>query len=106
MREILISPDGKQLTEVTHQKTPDGKERTTTVVYKRASGGPQGLVGTWKAETIHNSEAAQQKIEAIGTTGLRVTGQNGFTSTWTFDAKPSPITGPGVISGMTNTALE
>jgi len=103
-RQITISPDRKQLTEVTNRKMPDGKETTTTAVFRRTSGDPQGLVGTWKPESIRNSEPAQQKIEAVGMNGLGVTGQNGFTSIWTFDGKPNATTGPGIISGMTNAA--
>src|SRR5690242_2441075 len=53
---------------------------------------------------MRNSEPGQQKIEAVGTNGLRITGRNGFTATWTFDGKPNPVTGSGVISGMTDSA--
>jgi hypothetical protein len=103
-RQITISKDGKQLTEVTHRKMPDGKEMTATVVLSRSSGEPQGLVGTWKAMSIRSSEPTEQKIDAIGSNGLRVTGRNGFISTWTFDGKPNLSSGLGLISGMTDSA--
>jgi hypothetical protein len=103
-RQITISKDGKQLTEVTHRKMPDGKEIIATVVLSRSSGEPQGLVGTWKAMSIRTSEPTEQKIDAIGSNGLRVTGRNGFISTWTFDGKPNPSSGLGLISGMTDSA--
>ena len=76
----------------------------TTVVYKRTSGDQQGLVGNWKPESIHSSEPLQTKYEAIGTTGLRVTGSGGLTQILTLDGKPNPVTGPAVIPGMMITA--
>jgi hypothetical protein len=103
-RQISISLNGKHLTEVTHRKMADGKETTTNVVFRRASGERKGLVGIWKAETIRNSEPTLLRIEIIGTDGVQVTGRSGFTSTWTFDGKPNPVTGPGVIPGMTDSA--
>jgi hypothetical protein len=77
-RRIAISADGKQLTEVT-QRATGGMERTTTMVFSRTSGDQQGLVGAWKPESVRNSEPAEQKVEAVGNNGLRVTGFNGFT---------------------------
>jgi hypothetical protein len=102
-RRIQISKDGKTLTEVTERKLSDGKDFTTTVVFKRSSGDPQGLVGIWKPESIHNSEPARQKHELVGTDGLRVTtlagAFGGRTVTLTFDGKPTAVAGPSVISG-------
>src|SRR5438067_1239094 len=103
-RRIQISTDGKTLTEITERKIPGGKDLVTTVVYKRTSGDQQGLVGNWKPESIHSSEPLQTKYEAIGTTGLRVTGSGGLTQILTLDGKPNPVTGPAVIPGMMTTA--
>jgi hypothetical protein len=98
-RRIQISTDGKTLTEVTERKIPDGKDLVATVVFKRSSGDPQGLVGIWKPESVHTSEPGEVKYEAIGTNGLRATGRGGFTQIMTLDGKPTPVTGPAVISG-------
>jgi hypothetical protein len=103
-RQIEISPDGKQLTEVTHRRLPNGKESTLTGVFRRSSGGPQSLVGTWKLESIRTSEPAEEKVEAIGSNKLQVTGRTGSKVTWDFSGKPEPVTGPAVLSGMTDTA--
>ena len=74
------------------------------MLFKRTSADPQGLVGTWKADSIRTSRPSQQKIEAAGSNALRITGRNGVTSTWDFNGKPQPVTGPGMLSGMTNSA--
>jgi hypothetical protein len=97
-RRIQISTDGKTLTEVTERKMPDGKDLVATVVYKRSSGDQQGLVGIWKLESVHTSEPGEVKYEAVGTNGLRATGR-GVTQIMTLDGKPTPVTGPAVISG-------
>jgi hypothetical protein len=103
-RQIEVSTDGNKLTEVTKRFAPDGKEMTETVIYQRSSGSPHGLVGIWKPESIHSSEPAQARIEAVGSNGLRLRGQTGNTVTWDFTGKPQPVVGPGTISGTTDTA--
>lgn len=102
-RKIEISPDGKTLTEVTTRKSPDGKELTATVVCKKNSGGSKGLEGTWKPESMRTNEPFQQKIEAVGN-ALKVTGRIGDGVLWDLSGKPQPVTGPAVMSGMTNSA--
>jgi hypothetical protein len=103
-RQIVVSPDGNKLREVTKRFSTDGKEMTETVIYQRSSGSPQGLVGIWKPESIRSSEPAQEKIEAVGSNGLRLKGRTGNTVTWDFTGKPQPAMGPGTISGTTDTA--
>jgi len=94
-RHISLSADGKTMTEVTDRPDND----VTTITLKRISGEGKGLVGNWKPETIHTSRPETRKIEAIGTTGIRVTTDRGVVDTLTFDGKPNAVTGPAVISG-------
>ena len=103
-RKIEISPDGGQLTEMFRQKTTDGKENVRTTVFRRMSASPKGLAGTWKMESLRNSEPPQQKIELVGSGFLRVTGPFTGYVMWNFDGNPSSVIGEGVIPGMTETA--
>ena len=99
-RRIAISTDGKTLTEATERDPSD----VTNVVFKRTSGDTQGLVGIWKAESIHTTRPAGQKIEVLGSTGLRITSDRGVVETLTFDGKPNASSGPAVISGTMSAA--
>jgi hypothetical protein len=94
-RRIEISKDGKKMAEVTERSSAD----IDTVVYMRTSGDAQGLAGIWKADSIKSSEPAEQKIEAQGSSALRITTRRGQTEMLTFDGKPNLVTGPAVISG-------
>jgi hypothetical protein len=96
-RRIEVSTDGKALTEVIEQKSADGKPLVSTGVFKRSSGDAQGLVGTWVIDSRRTSQPAEQKIEAQGSTGLRVTNNLGVTQTYPLDGKPTPAVGPSVI---------
>lgn len=99
-RRVLISTDGKTLTEVTERKLLDGRDINTTTVYERSSGDPKGLVGIWKPKSIRRDDPAQWKLEALtGTGGLRRIDRDGTTWPWTFDGKPNTVTGPTTISG-------
>jgi hypothetical protein len=103
-RQISISKDGKTLTEVTRRKSADGKDVTTTVALTRSSGEQQGLVGTWKAESVRSSDPSQEKIEPAGKDVLRLTGNFGVVRIWNLDGKPNVVTGPAVISGTSAAA--
>lgn len=101
-RRILISADGKTLTEVTENAESRGKGATVTIVFRRQSGDAQGLVGVWKPESRKSDAPNVLRIEASGA-GFRVTtnpDRSGSTTfTLTFDGKPSPVDGAAVISG-------
>ena len=94
-RRLSVSADGKTLTEITERPDND----VTTVTLRRISGDGKGLVGTWKPETIRTSRPATIKVEATGTTGIRITTDRAVVNTLTFDGKPNAVTGPAVISG-------
>jgi hypothetical protein len=100
VRRIVISADGKTLTETLERKLADGRTRNTTTVYKRSAEDSRGLVGVWKPESIRMRPLRQMKIEALGTNGLKTTDLRGVSSTLTFDGKANPVTGGFVISGI------
>ena len=102
IREITVSPDGKTLTEISERNLADGKKRTTTIVYARTSGSGQNLVGVWKPQTLRADTPFKMSIQAVRS-GLKVSTGVGVTYALTFDGKPAAVTGPGMISGTTNT---
>ena len=102
VRDITISPDGKTLTESRNVSLAGGKKRTTTTVYARSSGSGQNLEGVWKPQTVRSDVPGTLSIQAVGST-LKVFRDNRSTNIWTFDGKPSVVTGPAMISGQTIT---
>jgi hypothetical protein len=100
IRRIAISVDGKTLTEATERTPAD----ITTIVFKRVSGDPQGLIGTWQPASINTSKPATLKIAALSSSGLRLTDDRDVVENLTFDGKPTAVTGPAVISGTMTAA--
>lgn len=102
VRRIKISQDGATLVEVTEATPPGGKKQTSIVTYKRVSGGPQGLAGTWNRQSIKRSPAPTVKYELDETGSLKVSddiGGNQRHFTVKMDSVPVPIVGATVISG-------
>ena len=77
-----------------------GKDNVVTVVYRRNSGDPPGLMGIWKPVSFHSRTPVRLKHDASGTSGLRATNQTGIVQTLMFNGKPTAATGPTVIPGM------
>jgi hypothetical protein len=100
VRDLIISPDGKTLTEKTVFDSTGDKKSTTTIVYARTSGVGQDLEGVWKAQTERSDMPVTLSIQAVGNT-LNVSPRAGVTAVWSFDGKPTALTGPAVITGQT-----
>jgi hypothetical protein len=99
IRRIQISSDGKTLTQVTESTLPSGKKEFAKVIYQRTSGGPQGLVGVWKPQSVKTSPPAEMRFEAAGTSGLKVTFETGVNYTFNLDNTPVVVNGTTVIAG-------
>jgi hypothetical protein len=101
-RRIEVSADGKTLTEVTEVARPGEKKYQTTIVYRRTSGGPQGLVGIWKAQSVNRVPAPTVRYELSGTDGLKVSedfGGNLRQYSVKMDKVPVAVVGKTVVSG-------
>ena len=108
-RRLEISPDGKTLTEETEPATRSWTRPVSTAVYRRSSGGPSGLAGTWKRESFRPGRPAQMTFEPVGPNVLRVTADEFAITTHyavTLGGPPAPITGDGVVPGMTVAAKQ
>jgi hypothetical protein len=101
-RRIEVSADGKTLTEVTEVARPGEKKYQTTIVYRRTSGGPQGLVGIWKAQSVNRVPAPTVRYELSGTDSLKVSedfGGNLRQYSVKMDKVPVAVVGKTVVSG-------
>lgn len=98
-RRIQISPDGKTLTQVTEQVLTNGKQGVQTAVFQRSSGGPQGLAGIWKPQSVKTNIAVTFRFERAGSNSLKFTNGTGQTYTLAFDNTPVTVEGPAVITG-------
>jgi hypothetical protein len=70
IRRIRISTDGKTLTEATEVQRATGPATVNTIVYQRASGDQQGLVGRWKAQSFTTNTPGVVTYAPAGTGGL------------------------------------
>jgi hypothetical protein len=101
-RRIEVSADGKTLTEVTEVARPGEKKYQTTIVYRRTSGGPQGLVGIWMAQSVKRVPAPTVRYELSGTDSLKVSedfGGNLRQYSVKMDKVPVGVVGRTVVSG-------
>jgi hypothetical protein len=101
-RRIEVSADGKTLTEVTEVARPGEKKYQTTIVYRRTSGGPQGLVGIWMAQSVKRVPAPTVRYELSGTDSLKVSedfGGNLRQYSVKMDKVPVAVVGKTVVSG-------
>jgi len=98
-RDIEISADGKTLTEVTQRTPTGGQKTTTTAVFERTSGGPQGLLGVWAIRSVKTAPAPSMRIEAAGPDGYKLSDAAGRIYTVQLDGKPVAVSGPTVIAG-------
>jgi len=99
IRRIQISSDGKTLTQVTETNLPSGKKDVSTVTFLRTSGGPQGLVGVWKPQSVKTNRPTEMRFEPSGTGGVKLTFETGVNYTSNLDNVPVVVNGPAVISG-------
>jgi hypothetical protein len=101
-RRIEVSADGKALTEVTEVARPGEKKYQTTIAFQRISGGPQGLAGIWKAQSVKRVPAPTVRYELSGTDGLKVSedfGGNVRQYSVKMDKVPVAVVGKTVVSG-------
>jgi hypothetical protein len=101
-RRIEVSADGKALTEVTEVARPGEKKYQTTIAFQRISGGPQGLVGIWKAQSVKRVPAPTVRYELSGTDGLKVSedfGGNARQYSVKMDNVPVAVVGKTIVSG-------
>jgi hypothetical protein len=101
-RRIELSADGKALTEVTEVARPGEKKYQTTIAFQRISGGPQGLVGIWKAQSVKRVPAPTVRYELSGTDGLKVSedfGGNARQYSVKMDNVPVAVVGKTIVSG-------
>jgi hypothetical protein len=101
-RRIEVSADGKTLTEVTEVARPGEKKYQTTIVYRRTSGGPQGLAGIWMAQSVKRVPAPTVRYELSGTDSLKVSedfGGNLRQYSVKMDKVPVAVVGKTVVSG-------
>jgi hypothetical protein len=96
-RQLEISPDGKTVTETMEGQNANGKTNVTTSVFRRTSKETDGLIGTWKLESMRNTIRAQVKYEPSGKTALKVSDDFGAIYTMTLDSKPVLVSGPAII---------
>ena len=64
IRRLVISADGRTLTEEEEARPPDGEVFTNTVTFERISGGPHGLLGRWKPVSYKTSSPRVVRFEA------------------------------------------
>jgi hypothetical protein len=101
-RRIEVSADGKSLTEVMEVARPGENKYQTTIVFQRISGGPQGLAGIWKAQSVKRVPAPTEHYELSGTDGLKVSedfGGNVRQYSVKMDQVPVAVVGKTVVSG-------
>jgi hypothetical protein len=101
-RKIEISDDGRTLTEVRESVLANGKTSLTTVTFRRASRGPQGLAGIWKAVAFKRNSSPTVHYELTAAGELKVSddiGGNEREFTVKMNNTPVPVMGPSVISG-------
>jgi hypothetical protein len=98
-RRLSISPDGKTLTEENETTMTNGRQQIITTTYQRPGGEAQGLAGTWKTISVHDSVPSEATFEAAGPNRIKMTTSSGGTLTAALDNKPVPFTGPGMITG-------
>jgi hypothetical protein len=101
-RRIEVSADGKSLTEVTEVARPGETKYQTTIAFQRISGGPQGLAGIWKPQSVKRVPAPTVRYELSGTDGLKVSedfGGNVRQYSFKMDQVPVAVVGKTVVSG-------
>jgi hypothetical protein len=104
-RRIEISADGQSLTETSETKRPEGTS-VATLKFRRKSGGPQGLAGVWQPVAYESPTPLETRFEQAGPQALRHIAANGGTQLLTLDGKPNPLSGAGVIPGITASAQQ
>lgn len=68
-RRLRIAADGQRLTE--EFTIHEGPQPTSTVVFQRVSGGPEGLIGRWKPQSFKTTAPPVERFEQVGTNGLK-----------------------------------
>jgi len=107
--EILeIAPGGKTLTSTTTRSRADGSSYSESVVYERAAGAGDGLLGTWRSTGV--AVTCFTTIDVAGFTTVDIAPfENGLTLTLiepsarasvTIDGRDHPLEGPKTPPGM------
>jgi hypothetical protein len=95
-----LGTDGKTLTDNAKQMKADGGSMESTIIYKRASGGPS-LAGKWKTQKVSGTSGTVE-MTASGADGLVFKDPDmGMTCDAKLDGKDYPCTGPMLPPGFT-----
>jgi hypothetical protein len=98
---LMLSTDGKTLTQIAKGTNPDGGAFESTTVFKRVGEG-SGMLGTWKSKEEKESSPFVLEFADNGSDGLmfnlpQIKGKCPVK----FDGKDYPATGPTVPAGLT-----
>jgi hypothetical protein len=98
---MVISANGKTMTDTGKGTRPDGTTYTTVDTYERVSG-TSGLVGEWKHVNVKSASAAS--LFTMSISGTTLTQRNpSYKSSVTakLDGSDAPLTGPTMPAGVT-----